>query len=332
MRRWLTVLRGKDRVRVETFVVMPKHDTSVTARVQAQYLAAEREVQIVSRTVKEMKVTIPPHWAEDSRLFWNGLALEKIESAGCFVLTVEKELLHAARCRISFPPRVPRRCRDGERRGGTEECAGRIGERLAVDVADAKGRTDSGDARMTRCGWARDPDMIAYHDEEWGVPLHDDRGLFEFLILEGAQAGLSWSTILRKRANYRKAFDGFDPRKVSRYDERKIAALLEDAGIVRNRLKIGATIDNARAFLAVQKEFGSFDTYIWKFVGGRPAQNGWKSLDEVPAKTPQSDAMSKDLQKRGFRFVGSTICYAFMQATGMVNDHVTGCFRHKELR
>jgi DNA-3-methyladenine glycosylase I len=185
---------------------------------------------------------------------------------------------------------------------------------------------------MRRCGWARDPDMVAYHDEEWGVPLHDDRGLFEFLILEGAQAGLSWSTILRKRPNYRKAFDGFDPRKVSRYDERKIAALLEDAGIVRNRLKIGATVSNARAFLAAQKEFGSFDTYIWQFVDARPAQNRWKSLDEVPAKTAQSDAMSKDLQKRGFRFVGSTICYAFMQATGMVNDHLVDCFRHKELR
>ena len=191
---------------------------------------------------------------------------------------------------------------------------------------------DVNDARMTRCGWARDPDMIAYHDGEWGVPLHDDRALFEFLILEGAQAGLSWSTILRKRPNYRKAFDGFDPSKVSRYDERKIAALLEDAGIVRNRLKIGATVDNARAFLAVQKEFGSFDTYIWEFVGGEPAQNRWKNLDEVPPKTAQSDAMSRDLQKRGFRFVGSTICYAFMQATGMVNDHLTGCFRHKELR
>src|ERR1051326_4042537 len=185
---------------------------------------------------------------------------------------------------------------------------------------------------MTRCGWARDPEIVVYHDEEWGVPLHDDRGLFEFLILEGAQAGLSWSTILRKRPNYRKAFDGCDPAKVSRYDDRKIAALLEDAGIVRNRLKIAAAVDNARAFLAVQKEFGRFDTYIWRFVDGRPAQNHWKSLDHVPAKTAQSDAMSKDLPKRGFRFVGSTICYAFMQATGMVKDHLTGCFRHQELR
>src|SRR3954464_8668663 len=187
------------------------------------------------------------------------------------------------------------------------------------------------DAReaVARCGWARDEDMIAYHDQEWGVPLHDDRSLFEFLILEGAQAGLSWSTILRKRPNYRAAFDGFDVRKVARYDDAKIAALLGNAGIVRNRLKIGATVDNARAFLAVQKEFGSFDTYVWQFVGGRPAQNRWKSLDEVPAKTAQSDAMSKDLQKRGFRFVGSTICYAFMQATGMVNDHLVSCPRHR---
>ncbi len=185
---------------------------------------------------------------------------------------------------------------------------------------------------MTRCAWARGEDMIAYHDQEWGVPLHDDRALFEFLILEGAQAGLSWSTILRKRANYRAAFDGFDPRRVARYDSRKVAALLADAGIVRNRLKIGAAVDNARAFLALQKEFGSFDTYIWRFVEGRPVQNRWRGAGEVPAKTAVSDAMSKDLTKRGFRFVGSTICYAFMQATGMVNDHWTGCFRHKQVR
>jgi|SRR5205085_2710609 len=185
---------------------------------------------------------------------------------------------------------------------------------------------------MTRCGWARDEAMIAYHDEEWGVPLHDDRGLFEFLILEGAQAGLSWSTILRKRPNYRKAFDGFDARKISRYDDRKVAALLQDAGIVRNRLKVASAVDNARAFLAVQEEFGSFDAYIWGLVGGGPAQNRWKTLQDVPAKTAQADEMSKDLRRRGFRFVGSTICYAFMQATGMVNDHLTDCFRHKELR
>jgi DNA-3-methyladenine glycosylase I len=185
---------------------------------------------------------------------------------------------------------------------------------------------------MTRCGWAREDQMIAYHDTEWGVPLHDDHALFEFLILEGAQAGLSWSTILRKRDNYRKAFDRFDARKIARYDDGKVAALLADAGIVRNRLKIASTISNAQAFLAVQKEFGSFDAYIWSFVDGRPLRNRWRGMEEVPAKTAQSDAMSKDLAKRGFRFVGSTICYAFMQATGMVNDHLAGCFRYRELR
>ena len=184
---------------------------------------------------------------------------------------------------------------------------------------------------MKRCGWARDELMWTYHDREWGVPLHDDRGLFEFLVLEGAQAGLSWSTILRKRPNYRAAFDQFDPRKVARYGERKVAALMEDAGIVRNRLKIGATIANAEAFLAVQKEFGSFDAYIWQFVGGTPLRNRRRSPQDVPAKTAESDAMSKDLARRGFRFVGSTICYAFMQATGIVNDHAVNCFRHKEL-
>jgi DNA-3-methyladenine glycosylase I len=185
---------------------------------------------------------------------------------------------------------------------------------------------------MTRCGWAREEQMIAYHDTEWGVPLHDDRAFFEFLVLEGAQAGLSWSTILRKRDNYRKAFDRFDARKIARYDEQKVAALLADAGIVRNRLKVASTISNAQAFLTVQKEFGSFDSYIWSFVDGRPLRNRWRSMEEVPAKTAQSDAMSKDLAKRGFRFVGSTICYAFMQATGMVNDHLAGCFRYRELR
>jgi DNA-3-methyladenine glycosylase I len=174
--------------------------------------------------------------------------------------------------------------------------------------------------------------MAAYHDTEWGVPLHDDRALFEFLILEGAQAGLSWSTILRKRENYRRAFDRFDARTIARYDDEKVAALLQDAGIVRNRLKVGATIDNARAYLETRKEFGTFDQYIWSFTGGRPLQNRWRSPDQVPARTPESDAMSKDLVRRGFRFVGSTICYAFMQATGMVNDHLTTCFRHKELR
>jgi DNA-3-methyladenine glycosylase I len=182
-----------------------------------------------------------------------------------------------------------------------------------------------------RCGWSTsDPLYQEYHDKEWGVPLHDDRKLFEMLILEGAQAGLSWITILKKRENYRKAFDRFDAGKISRYDARKKRRLLADAGIVRNRLKIDSTIGNAKAFLAVQKEFGSFDAYIWQFVGGKPRQSRRKSLKEIPPKTAESDAMSKDLKKRGFRFVGSTICYAFMQATGMVNDHIVPCFRHKQ--
>jgi len=173
---------------------------------------------------------------------------------------------------------------------------------------------------------------VAYHDHEWGVPLHDDRALFEFLVLEGAQAGLSWATILKKRENYRKAFDHFDAARVARYDARKVARLLADPGIVRNRLKIAAAIQNARVFLAVQEPFGSFDRYIWQFGGGRPKQNVWRAMKEVPATTPESDAMSRDLLRRGFKFVGSTICYAFMQATGMVNDHLVGCFRHREIR
>ena len=173
---------------------------------------------------------------------------------------------------------------------------------------------------------------MAYHDTEWGVPVHDDRVLFEFLILEGAQAGLSWITILKKRDRYRAAFDRFDPRKVARYDEARIALLLANDGIVRNRLKIRAAVQNAQSFLAVEKEFGTFDQYIWQFTGGRPLQNRWKEHQQMPAKTAQSDAMSKDLAKRGFKFVGSTICYAFMQATGMVNDHLVSCFRYKELK
>ena len=188
------------------------------------------------------------------------------------------------------------------------------------------------DARLIRCPWAKNALNIPYHDEEWGVPLHDDRKLFELLILEGAQAGLSWDTILQKRARYREVFDRFDPEKVARYDARKVRTLLRDPGIIRNRLKIDATIGNAGAFLQVQEEFGSFDAYIWRFVGGRPKQNIWKSHKKVPAQTAESDAMSKDLKKRGFRFVGSTICYAFMQATGMVNDHVVECFRHAQLQ
>lgn len=186
--------------------------------------------------------------------------------------------------------------------------------------------------QVSRCEWARDPLSIAYHDTEWGVPLHDDRALFEFLILEGAQAGLSWSTILNKRPAYRRAFDRFDPRKVARYDDARLTQLLGNPGIVRNRLKIHAAVRNARAFLDVQKEFGTFDKYIWSFVEGRQRRNRWRRLSQVPARTDQSDAMSRDLKKRGFTFVGSTICYAFMQATGMVNDHLTGCFRYAELQ
>ena len=184
---------------------------------------------------------------------------------------------------------------------------------------------------VPRCGWARDPLMIAYHDGEWGVPQHDDRALFEFLVLEAAQAGLSWSTILNKRAAYRRAFHRFDPRKVARYDQARVKELLANEGIVRNRLKIASAVKNAQAFLEVQKEFGSFDRYIWGFVGGAPRRNRWRQMSQVPARTAESDAMSKDLKKRGFTFVGSTICYAFMQATGLVNDHLVSCFRYRDL-
>ncbi len=183
---------------------------------------------------------------------------------------------------------------------------------------------------MQRCAWPKTELDIAYHDHEWGVPVHDDRLLFELLILEGAQAGLSWSTILKKRENYRRAFDNFDARKIAKYDARKVKSLLADPGIVRNRLKIAATIQNAKAFLAVQKEFGSFDAYLWKFVGGKPIQNRHRSPQTIPSRTAESDVMSKDLLKRGFKFVGSTICYAYMQAVGMVNDHTTDCFRCRE--
>jgi DNA-3-methyladenine glycosylase I len=184
---------------------------------------------------------------------------------------------------------------------------------------------------IVRCRWATNPLSIEYHDREWGVPQHDDRALFEFLILEGAQAGLSWDTVLRKRENYRAAFAGFDPKKVARFDRRKAKMLLRDEGIIRNRLKIDSAISNARSFLEVQKEFGSFDRYIWQFVGGKPKVNAWNAGQRLPASTAQSDAMSKDLRKRGFNFVGSTICYAFMQATGMVDDHVVECFRYSAL-
>ena len=183
-----------------------------------------------------------------------------------------------------------------------------------------------------RCPWPTDELNIDYHDREWGLPSHDDRHLFEMLILEGAQAGLSWSTILRKRQNYRDAFDNFDAAKIARYTERDVSRLLENAGIVRNRLKIAATIQNAKTFLAVRDEFGSFDKFIWKFVSEKPVQNRRRAMTEVPARSTESDAMSKELLQRGFKFVGSTICYAYMQAVGMVNDHLTTCFRHPEVK
>jgi DNA-3-methyladenine glycosylase I len=195
-----------------------------------------------------------------------------------------------------------------------------------MSVANAKR-----EKKLIRCAWAANELAIPYHDEEWGVPVHDDRTLFEFLILEGAQAGLSWNTILNKRENYRAAFDRFEPELVARYDRRKIQQLLLDPGIVRNKLKIASAVANAKAFLLVQKEFGSFDRYIWQFVDGKPRINSWKSHGHLPARTKESDAMSKDLKSRGFNFVGSTICYAFMQAVGMVNDHVVECFRYKPL-
>ena len=187
-------------------------------------------------------------------------------------------------------------------------------------------------ARVRRCEWATNELMIRYHDKEWGVPVHDDRLLFEFLILEGAQAGLSWETILKKRWAYRIVFDYFDAATIARYGKRKVSQLLANPSIVRNRLKITAAIQNAKAFLAVQEEFGSFDVYIWQFVGGQSRVNAWRSLKQIPARTREADVMSKDLRRRGFKFVGSTICYAFMQATGMVNDHTVRCFRHDQLR
>lgn len=184
----------------------------------------------------------------------------------------------------------------------------------------------------TRCPWVnQDQLMVEYHDKEWGVPVHDDVKLFEFLILEGAQAGLNWSTILKKRENYRKAFDDFDPEKIAEYGSKKIDELLENSGIVRNKLKIRSTVSNANAFLDIQREFGSFDSYIWGFVGGKQVQNSWKKIDEIPAYSEEAVKMSADLKKRGFKFVGPTICYAFMQAVGMVNDHLIGCYRHSEL-
>jgi DNA-3-methyladenine glycosylase I len=186
---------------------------------------------------------------------------------------------------------------------------------------------------VTRCAWAATgPLDTLYHDHEWGVPEHDDRKLFEMLLLEGVQAGLSWTTVLKKRENYRKAFDGFDPTVIARYGAAKTRALLQDAGIIRNRLKVQAAVQNARCFLEVQEEFGSFDAYLWPFIGGEPRQNAWRRLSDIPAETSESKALSKALKKRGFRFAGPTICYAFMQAVGMVNDHVVGCFRYQEIK
>jgi DNA-3-methyladenine glycosylase I len=184
---------------------------------------------------------------------------------------------------------------------------------------------------LIKCGWAKKPLDIEYHDTEWGVPVHDDTQLFEYLVLDAFQAGLSWSTILNKRENFRKAFDNFDYKKISNYTQEKIDELIQDKSIVRNKLKINSTVKNAKAFIKVQQEFGSFDKYIWSFTGGKTITNNWKELNEIPATSKESDAMSKDLKKRGFTFVGSTICYAFMQAAGMVNDHLTHCFRHKEV-
>ena len=184
---------------------------------------------------------------------------------------------------------------------------------------------------MKRCGWAKNDLSIPYHDKEWGVPVHDDRTLLEFLILEGAQAGLSWDTILRKRENYRKVFDNFDAAKIALYDKHKFRSLMDDAGIIRNHLKIDAAIRNAKGFLKIKEEFGTFDSYIWQFVEGQPIKNKWRELKEIPARTKESDDMSRELRRRGFKFVGTTICYAFMQATGMVNDHIVSCFRYKEI-
>src|SRR5881628_116561 len=201
-----------------------------------------------------------------------------------------------------------------------------------VGSETAKAMTTSQEITRVRCTWAKNELNIHYHDEEWGVPVHDEHKWFEFLILEGAQAGLSWDTILHKRARYREVFDGFDPAKVSAYDKKKVRELLRDAGIIRNRLKIDAAIGNARAFLEVQEEFGTFDAYIWRFVGGEPKVNRWRSLRQIPARTRESDALSKDLKQRGFTFVGSTIMYAHMQAAGLVNDHIVPCWRWKELK
>jgi DNA-3-methyladenine glycosylase I len=201
-----------------------------------------------------------------------------------------------------------------------------------LGTASASGSSSSQSLPAARCSWPKSPLDIEYHDAEWGVPVHDDRVLFEFLTLEGAQAGLSWSTILKKRESYRRAFDDFDVARVARFTTKRVERLVADPGIVRHRGKIESTVSNAKTFIDVQREFGSFDSYVWQFVGGSPRINNWRTLRDIPSRTAESDALSKDLKKRGFRFVGSTICYAFMQAVGMVNDHTTECFRYVELR
>ncbi len=214
------------------------------------------------------------------------------------------------------------------RRGAGMEHAGRDDRRMPSKIT----RIVPAVPAPPRCAWPKNELAIRYHDEEWGVPLHDDRRFFEFIVLDGAQAGLSWDTILRKREAYRTAFDGFDPNMVAKYDSRMIRKLLRNPGIVRNRVKVESAVRNARGFQLIQDQFGTFDAYIWRFVGGRTKVNTWRSTKEIPSRTPESDAMSKDLKSRGFTFVGSTICYAFMQAAGLVNDHVVDCFRHHELR
>ena len=232
-------------------------------------------------------------------------------------MQIQPKILGNTRAQLANGP-LPQHLRPRERFGDDSICC-------SISVAINHGRV------VARCPWATTEPAIAYHDEEWGVPVHDDRRLFEFLILEGAQAGLSWITILKKRENYRKAFDRFVAEKIARYGGRDIKQLLGNAGIVRNQLKIAATIQNAKALLIVREELGSFDTYLWSFVGGKPIQNRWRRMAEVPARSTESDAMSRDLLRRGFKFVGSTICYALMQATGMVNDHLVTCPRHAKL-
>lgn len=266
----------------------------------------------------------------DTKVSSTGVAIRHYERAGkleCGSFEVDER---GALGRETVRPRgmtdyVPRRLPEGSFYMRASH-SGPLGILERPGVRQSSGRSTPS---VRRCGWATgDPLMMEYHDNEWGIPLHDERRLFEFLILEGAQAGLSWLTVLRKRGNYRRAFEDFDPAIVARFDSRKLRALLEDPGIVRNRLKVAAAIQNARAFLAVQEEFGSFDAHIWRFVGGRPIRNRWEDLGQIPARTAESDAMSQDLAKRGFKFVGSTICYAYMQAVGMVNDHVVSCFRY----